>query len=216
LLLLQITPPPMPEFDQAAEASRAYKHALATLATLTAHPPSYTHDPSVSSSSTTFGSLISSFFPNFQGQGPFGSAVRIAVKLQQRLWTKSTFGQLGNKRRKEEEIRGKAIKVKDLLQHSAELGNAEALYKLAHISLVRCIPQQVRIIPERHPTVSPKLLLSVRSGPCIQLFRRARLSDRERLLAGISRILSCNRLPRGGSREPSQSPIIQHVRRAVR
>ena len=126
----------MSELDQAAEASRAYKHALATLATLTAHPPSYTHDPSVSSSGTTPSSLLSSFFPNFQGQGPLGSAMRIALKLQQRLWTKSTFGQLGSKKRKEEEIRGKAIKVKDLLQHSAELGNTEALYKLAHLSLV--------------------------------------------------------------------------------
>jgi SEL1 protein len=136
--LLQITPPPVSELDQAAEASRAYKQALATLATLTAHPPSYTHDPSVSSSSTTSNSLLSSFFPNFQGQGPFGSALRIAVKLQQRFWVKSTFGQLGNKKRRENEMRGKAIKVKDLLQHSAELGNEEALYKLAHISLVRC------------------------------------------------------------------------------
>lgn len=36
-----------------------------------------------------------------------------------------------------DEVRGKAVKVKDLLQHSAELGNTEALYKLAHISLVR-------------------------------------------------------------------------------
>lgn len=33
-------------------------------------------------------------------------------------------------------MHGKAVKVKDLLQHSAELGNAEALYKLAHLSLV--------------------------------------------------------------------------------
>lgn len=35
-----------------------------------------------------------------------------------------------------DEIRGKVVKVKDLLQHSAELGNMEALYKLAYISLV--------------------------------------------------------------------------------
>lgn len=35
-----------------------------------------------------------------------------------------------------DEIRGKVVKVKDLLQHSAELGNTEALYKLAYISLV--------------------------------------------------------------------------------
>lgn len=66
--------------------------------------------------------------------------MRILVKLQQRIWVKSAFGQIGNKKRKEDEIRGKAVKVKDLLQHSAELGNAEALYKLAYISLVCYVP----------------------------------------------------------------------------
>lgn len=39
--------------------------------------------------------------------------------------------------KKDEELRGKAIKVVDLLQHSAELGNLDALYALAHVSLVR-------------------------------------------------------------------------------
>lgn len=36
-------------------------------------------------------------------------------------------------------MRGKAIKVVDLLQHSAELGHLDALYTLAQISLVRCL-----------------------------------------------------------------------------
>jgi hypothetical protein len=36
-------------------------------------------------------------------------------------------------------MRGKAIKVIDLLQHSAELGNTEALYTLARLSLVRSL-----------------------------------------------------------------------------
>jgi hypothetical protein len=40
-------------------------------------------------------------------------------------------------RKKGDEMRGKAIKVVDLLQHSAELGNMDALYTLAQISLVR-------------------------------------------------------------------------------
>ena len=38
-----------------------------------------------------------------------------------------------------EELKGKAIKVIDLLQHSAELGNTDALYALAQISLVFAI-----------------------------------------------------------------------------
>jgi SEL1 protein len=141
---MQITTPPMPELDQAAEACRAYKHALATLATLTAHPPSNTYDPTPSSSSTSVNSFLSSFFPNFQGQGPFGSALRIAVKIQQKLWMRTAFSPLGNKKRRHDENRGKAIKVKDLLQHSAELGNEEALYKLAQISLV-CFQHKARL-----------------------------------------------------------------------
>jgi SEL1 protein len=39
-------------------------------------------------------------------------------------------------RRKDEEQRLKAIKVLDLLEHSIELGNTDALYTLAKISLV--------------------------------------------------------------------------------
>jgi SEL1 protein len=42
----------------------------------------------------------------------------------------------GASKGKEEELRGKAIKVIDLLQHSAELGHLDALYTLARVSLV--------------------------------------------------------------------------------
>ena len=71
-----------------------------------------------------------------------GSAVRIVLKIHQ-----YTFNRVGNafnkdglglgSKKKDEELRGKAIKVVDLLQHSAELGNTDALYTLAHVSLVR-------------------------------------------------------------------------------
>ena len=71
-----------------------------------------------------------------------GSAVRIILKIQQYTLNRvgSAFGKdgigLGSKKR-DEELRGRAIKVIDLLQHSAELGNMDALYTLAHVSLVR-------------------------------------------------------------------------------
>ncbi|KAJ7928457.1 hypothetical protein B0H13DRAFT_1967359 [Mycena leptocephala] len=95
-----------------SEATRAYKQALNTLSTLTAHPPSHTYGSSFSAGNTPNSkSLLSSFFPNLQGQGPWES------------------------RSKREETKGKAIKVIDLLQHSAELGNSDALYTLAQISL---------------------------------------------------------------------------------
>ena len=71
-----------------------------------------------------------------------GSAIRIILKIHQYTFNRfgNTFSKdglgLGSKK-KDEELRGKAIKVVDLLQHSAELGNMDALYTLAHVSLVR-------------------------------------------------------------------------------
>ena len=124
-------------------AARAYKQAISTLSTLTAHPPSHTHDPSFASSVNS-NSILSSFLPNFQGQGPLGSAIRIIIKLHQQSWLRritSSFGKaslgLGGSRKKEEELHGKAVKVIDLLQHSAEMGYSDALYTLGQISLVR-------------------------------------------------------------------------------
>ncbi|GLB37757.1 putative protein with sel1-like repeats [Lyophyllum shimeji] len=137
--------PPSPSttdagLDQAAEAARAYKQAMSTLATLTAHPPAHTFDPSLASGTSNTKSLLSSFLPNIQGQGPIGSAMRIAVKLHHNTIRRLTggFGKEGigiSSRRREDELRGKAIKVIDLLEHSAELGNADSLYTLAYVSL---------------------------------------------------------------------------------
>lgn len=123
-------------------AARAYKQAISTLATLTAHPPAHTFDPSLASGSSNTKSLLSTFLPSIQGQGPIGSAIRIVIKVHQytiRRLTNSLGKEglgLGSKR-KDDEMRGKAIKVADLLEHSAELGSMEALYTLAYVSLVR-------------------------------------------------------------------------------
>ncbi|KZT23519.1 HCP-like protein [Neolentinus lepideus HHB14362 ss-1] len=131
------------EDDPTAEANKAYKQALSTLATLTALPPSHTQDISFNSLNGNGNSLLSSFMPNLQGQGPLGSAIRILIKLRYQSWIPKFMGSkigkdglgLGSRRR-EEDLRGKAIKVVDLLQHSAELGNMDALYTLALISLL--------------------------------------------------------------------------------
>ncbi|KAG1721409.1 hypothetical protein EDB19DRAFT_1898333 [Suillus lakei] len=114
----------------------AYKSALFTLSNLTAHPPSHTHDV-FSQPTTTTPSLLSALLPNPQGQGPLGSAIRIALKLRQQFFLFRLFGGPSGSaaRRKDEEMRGKAIKVVDLLQHSAELGNLDALFTLGYISL---------------------------------------------------------------------------------
>lgn len=120
-------------------AARAYKQAMATLSYLKAHdtpapPSSFVSAPSASK-------FMSSFLPNLQGQGPTGSFLRILFKLFQ-----MSFGRLFNilsqdvlfsfSKERTEELKGKAIKVVDLLEHSAELGNMDALYALAQISLV--------------------------------------------------------------------------------
>ncbi|OAX43674.1 HCP-like protein [Rhizopogon vinicolor AM-OR11-026] len=117
-------------------ATRAYKSALFTLSNLTAHPPSHTHDV-FSRLTTTTPSLLSALLPDPQGQGPVGSAIRIALKLRQQFFLFRLFsGPSGSAaRRKDEEMRGKAIKVLDLLQHSVELGNPDALFTLGQISL---------------------------------------------------------------------------------
>ncbi len=71
------------------------------------------------------------------------------MKLHQQSWitgltsgfAKEGLG-LGSKR-KDEDLRGKAIKVLDLLQHSAELGNTDALYTLAQLYMVRVPPRRL-------------------------------------------------------------------------
>ncbi|KAG1903232.1 uncharacterized protein F5891DRAFT_92641 [Suillus fuscotomentosus] len=111
-----------PDFDQGAEATRAYKSALFTLSNLTAHPPSHTHNV-FSQPTTTTPSLFSALLLNPQGQGPLGSAIRIALKLRQQFFLFRLFGgpSGSSARRGVEEMRGKTIEVVDLLQHSAEL-----------------------------------------------------------------------------------------------
>jgi SEL1 protein len=127
------------QLDKAAEATRAFKQAMNTLSSLTAVP---TPDPSITALPTNplLPSFLSFVIPNLQGQGPIASVYRIAVKLQHYTLRRLSNGKEGlglGSRRTDDELRGKAIKVIDLLQHSAELGNADALFTLAKLSLVR-------------------------------------------------------------------------------
>ena len=62
----------------------------------------------------------------------------LSVKSLKNMFTAES----GNKK-KEDEMTGRAVKVIDLLQHAAELGNTDALYTLAQISLVRPSPTYV-------------------------------------------------------------------------
>ena len=145
-------------------AARAYKQALATLATLTTLPSSRAFEPHHPFSWPTGNSFLSSFLPNPQGQGPLGSALRIAIKLRHQSWLprflSSRSSQESGRRRSDEELRGRAIKVMDLLQHAADLGHLDALFVLAKISLVllslslmRSAVTLYRILASTHPAV---------------------------------------------------------------
>ncbi|KAJ7647649.1 hypothetical protein FB45DRAFT_894034 [Roridomyces roridus] len=136
------------DLDQVTEATRAYKQALNTLSTLTANPPLHTYGHSANPQNSR--SLLSALSPNInvQGQGPLASITRFAVKLQRQFVNLALSGAGKESRTKREEAKGKAIKVIDLLQHSAALGNAEAWYTLGYISLFP---------PSQHFPSDPKL-----------------------------------------------------------
>ena len=125
-------------------AARAYKQAMSTLSTLNDIPYSQAHDrPNNGYPITGYtNNIFSSLLPNIQGQGPIASAMRIALKLRHQHWLPESImnfisKEVGGGRRKDEELHGKAVKVIDLLQHAAELGNTDALFTLGQISLVR-------------------------------------------------------------------------------
>ena len=112
---------------------------MATLAYLKAYNTHLSPPPlSFAGTYSNSKSYLSTFL---QGQGPVGSMLRIVFKLHQ-----MTVGRLLNafsqdtlfllSKEKQDELKGKAIKLMDLLQHSAELGNLNALFALAQISLV--------------------------------------------------------------------------------
>ncbi|KAI0313018.1 HCP-like protein [Amylostereum chailletii] len=133
-----------PNLDTASEAARAYKHALATLSTLTALSPSHSPEPIRPGQPSWFSSnsILSSILPNPQGHGPFATALRIAYKLQNQSWlprfltSRVTQDGFGGRRRRDEDLRGRAIKTLDLLHHAAELGHDDALFTLAKLSLM--------------------------------------------------------------------------------
>ena len=179
-----------------ASATRAYKQAISTLTALRAHPSQHIFDAALASSNGNSKSIFSSFLPNLQGQGPIGSAFRIILKIHQHTFnrvgnsfSKDGFG-LGSKR-KDEELRGKAIKVVDLLQHSAELGNMDALYTLAQVSLVRVCRCHLNKIIINFRIVSSYPTLHDGSPTGIPITFHPRLTDRKCNLPSLFNILSC-------------------------
>ena len=124
-------------------AEKAYRQALQTLSSIPSFPVPQSPSPLLGSDPLLqTNPLLASLFPN--QQGPIASIIRIIYKLRQQSWVPSflrpLFG-LGlgkdGRGRREEEIKGRAVKVLDLLEHAAELGHTDALYKIAQVSSVR-------------------------------------------------------------------------------
>ena len=118
------------------KAEKAYRQAVQALTGVTAFAPQYTpeiFDPQ----SHPF---LSSLFPN--QQGPIASIVRIILRLKHQSWIPNVIrGRLSKDRwntdKRREEMEGRALKVVDLLEYAVDMGHMDALYKLAHVSLVR-------------------------------------------------------------------------------
>lgn len=126
--------------DQATEATRAYRQAISTLSALTAQLPGHTREASFNPYQAQNTPLLASFLPSIHGHGPVASALRIAQRLRQNSWMPSFISgrhdRSSSSRKKDEELKGKAIKVLDLLLLSTELGNMDALFALAKLSLL--------------------------------------------------------------------------------
>lgn len=195
---------------------------MITLSNITAHPLPYDHDPFSPSSTSEALSFLSSYLPSAQGQGPVGRAIRIALKLRQKYspfrflsWTDSSAAAA---RKKDEEMRAKAIKVIDLLQYSTELGNMDALYTLARLSLVRSFTTYHKVlrIEATFFTVPSKCLLYLGPQAGVLLFLYSRVVDRKRDLSGPACVLLRHRVRRRGIGGSSQSYVVLHFCRTGR
>jgi hypothetical protein len=189
---------------------------MSTLTTLRAHPPQHTFDPALAGGGGHSKSIFSSFLPNLHGQGPIGSVVRILLKLHTSFTrVSSVFNQeslgLGPKK-KDEEMRGKAIKVVDLLQHSAELGNLDALFTLAQVSLVRLIALTLhRISSPSHIAVPSDNTLQHRPRISIPFPVYARVTDWKCNIAVLLVLLPRHGVQRSRIGRSRQGPTVFNI-----
>jgi SEL1 protein len=126
-------------YDRASEAQSAYNQAIQTLQSLSPPP---TNAPFTSPQSTP--SFLTSLFPN--AQGPIATGIRIFYRLKSHKWIprwlSGKFDRINDdhgwglfRTSPKDVTGGKALKVLDLLEHAVDLGNLDAVYMLAHVSL---------------------------------------------------------------------------------
>ncbi|KAH7335019.1 hypothetical protein B0J17DRAFT_672405 [Rhizoctonia solani] len=116
-----------PEKDaRSLEAQKTLADALSIIKALDALPP-HTASPI----DAPLPAWINSLFPN--PSGPLASTLRIVTKLRSQQWLPSFLSSRAS--RDEARVRQRVSRLEGLLQRSIELGNTDALYTLAHISV---------------------------------------------------------------------------------
>ncbi|KAF9652443.1 HCP-like protein, partial [Thelephora ganbajun] len=124
------------------EADRVYKKAVTLLSTIRDSPPTQKVQPTTPASSGIFSKVLSSILPSPHGQGPFSSAVRIAMKLRHQSWLPRivwTLLGLDSDDHKEDMKTSEGYRntaaVISLLKHAISLGHTDAMFTLASLSL---------------------------------------------------------------------------------
>lgn len=126
-------------------------------------------------------------------------------------------------RRRDEEMTRRAIKVVDLLQHAADLGNMDALYTLGRITLVSPFLSCSNVYRQGHALmlflcdiVSTNTEFQSQPRTCVRCLRFARGRDRKRDSTGPHRVHARHGVSRRRSRRPGQSSALLHFRRTWR
>ncbi|KAG8910781.1 ERAD-associated protein, partial [Tulasnella sp. 417] len=122
------------EPPEVVEADTAYAQALQTIRLLKVLTPSqaaalYPDSPPPPNA------FLSTLFPN--ENGPIATAIRLGYRLYYQPWLPRWASRVLNGRsgRRREEIKGRAAKAIDLLQHAVDLGHEDALFTMAQVSL---------------------------------------------------------------------------------
>lgn len=128
-------------------ADRVYRKAITLLSSIRDSPVTHKAESTTSAASGILSKVLSSILPNPHGQGPFSSAIRIAMKLRHQSWLPrivwTSLGLNGDHREDDpstsESYRNTATVI-SMLKHASGLGHTDAMFTLASLSLVSSWP----------------------------------------------------------------------------
>jgi len=196
-------------------ADRVYKKAIAILSTIRDSTQAQKGQPTTSVSSGILSKIFSSILPSPHGQGPFSSAIRIAMKLRHQSWLPGIVQAILNDREedaKTSEGYKNTATVISLLKYAASLGHTDAMFTLASLSLVRCLSFPTPAWDDNgFSVVSPHLLLPLRPEVGIRDPQCPCFRHRERDDSITPRFLLCDWVPRCHEGRPGQSTAVLHV-----